>query len=93
MPATAGGHLRGSAPDDTELGERDERDHVARPDLRHLLGDVDQAVGGAQARDQPRAVAGEVVDRQPVRRFLQDAAPEPRRPVLRPGKANSAGSR
>src|SRR5262249_36938561 len=44
-------------PEDAELGERDERHRIARLHLRHILWDVDQPVGGAQAADEAGAVA------------------------------------
>ena len=39
-------------PHDPELGERDERYQIPRLHLCHILRDVDQPVGGAQAGDQ-----------------------------------------
>src|SRR5262245_27226329 len=72
---------------DAELAERDERHPVARLHVADLLGNLDQAIGGTQAGDEAGAVAGELVDSEPVRRLLQHAAP-----VLAPAQL-AAGKR
>src|SRR5262245_50068474 len=55
------------SPQDTELGKWDERDPVTQLHLCHFLRDVDEPVGRAQATDEARAVAGELVDGEAVR--------------------------
>src|SRR5262245_10096112 len=72
--------------DEAVLGEGDERHEVAGRNIAHILGDVDEAVGGAQTRDEPRAVARELVHGEALRRLLEDAAPELAAARLAPGK-------
>src|SRR5439155_8446999 len=73
-------------PDNPKLGKRDERDKVAWLHLRHLLRYVDQPICPAQPRDQPGAVAGELVHSQALRRLPQHPAPELAPPDLAVGE-------